>query len=71
MILFEKKFTYDHDPNPHDPVVFLKVFTRERRKRGRRKGLIGHTSMLNDDGMVACSFIGIFMTLKLLVTHPK
>ena len=40
--------------------------SREPRRRGRRNGLICHTSMSNDDGMPTCGFIGIFMTRKVL-----
>ena len=32
----------------------------------RRTGLIGLISILNDDGMAACGFLGILMTGKML-----
>ena len=42
----------------------LRLLTRKRRRYRRQNGLIGCTSMLNDDGMAACCFLGIFMTQK-------
>ena len=30
------------------------------------KRLIGHTSVLNDDSLAACGFLGIFITRKVL-----
>ena len=35
---------------------------REHRSRRRRNGLIGRTSILNDDSMAACGILAIFMT---------
>ena len=39
---------------------------RERRNRGRRNGLIGPTSVLNDDDMATCVVLRIFVTRKVL-----
>ena len=37
-----------------------------RRRCGKRNGLIGRVSFLNDDGIAACGFLGIFMIRKVL-----
>ena len=41
------------------------------REHRRQKGLTGRTSMLHDDGMVVCGFLGIFMTRKNLGLHSE
>ena len=37
---------------------------RERRRCGRRNGLIARSSVLNDDGVAACGVLRIFMARK-------
>ena len=32
----------------------------------RRNGIIGRASVMKDDGMAACGFLGVFMTQKVL-----
>ena len=44
---------------------------REHRRRRRQKGAICLTSILNDDGMAACRFLGISMTQKMLGSRSE
>ena len=39
---------------------------RDRRRDGMQNGLMSRASVLNDDSMASCGFLGIFMTRKAL-----
>ena len=45
--------------------------SQKRRRHGRLNGLIGRTSVLNDDGMAAFGVLGIFMASKVIDSLSK
>ena len=46
--------------------VMVSNKSRERQTQGRQNGIIDRTSVLNDDSMAVCGFLGIFMARKVL-----
>ena len=45
--------------------------TRKRVRRRKRNRLIGRTSTLNDNGMAACGFLGIYIPQNVLGSLPR